>query len=55
MGRQFHLAQARRHAQLALQPQLGRNHGEQFVERRDADRVEHRLTVGSQYWESRAW
>ena len=46
MGRQVQLAQARRHAQLALHPQFGRNHGEQVVDRRGADGIEHRPAVG---------
>ena len=46
VGRQFQLAQARRHAQLALHPQLGRNHGEQIVDRRRANGFEHGLAVG---------
>ena len=46
VGRKFQLAQARRHAQVALHPQFGRNHCEQFVDRRRADGFEHGLAIG---------
>ena len=46
VGRKLQLAQARRHAQIALHPQLGRDHGEQIVDRRGADGFEHGLAIG---------